>query len=569
MANNLGIDFGSTYTMLSYYDEVNQRVNAIQTENGSCYIPSVACLDEFGETLLMGQEARQEMTANHSLHPFRAFKMLLSEQDKGKLEAQGYADPYSPARITREFLEHFVSVACNACDTQQFDSAVICIPEVWTRTPSYMSGRSILLDICKQFGSKNQKLLKKIKVVTEPVAASAYYAHHYRKLHKAPYRGKLIIIDYGGGTLDITLTDVSPSPDGKSMMIDAFWRTGAGEHHPDRIGDAGLAYMEKVTALALEQAGFPNAPIDGHFLRVKDRLENKLMNSVNEITAAVNKYRLQPEKFGKDQREFTFAPYKGKKVIITYAMLYQVFESVIKPVLNKNLAELKQKLDKLHLDPRRDMEKIKIAVVGGFGQFPLVQKAVWDFFGYSGNDMDIAHGAEGGKQDAISFGAALIAAGEVTVSTYSRYSIGLRVTIQGKEYGQLAIKCRDHVDYDKMYPVGGAWQGVNYGGSTNPEDDPWVFAINDSDENFSTAYKMIPRPEICYKLQSDITPGYRYAFGFSMDESEIYTLHIVPWDPNAKKPIFERGYPFRLGNFNDIFGMNAIFDEKKMLKILK
>ena len=125
MAKNLGIDFGSTYTMLSYYYEINQRVNAIQTENGSCYIPSVACLDEFGETLLMGQEARQEMIANHSLHPFRAFKMLLSEQDKNQLKAQGYDETYPPARITREFLEHFVSIAGDACDTQQFDNAVI------------------------------------------------------------------------------------------------------------------------------------------------------------------------------------------------------------------------------------------------------------------------------------------------------------------------------------------------------------------------------------------------------------------------------------------------------------
>ena len=567
MAKNLGIDFGSTYTMLSYYDEINQRVNAIQTENGSCYIPSVACLDEFGETLLMGQEARQEMIANHSLHPFRAFKMLLSEQDKNQLKAQGYDETYPPARITREFLEHFVSIAGDACDTQQFDNAVICIPEVWTRTPSYMSGRSILLDICSKFGNPKQKLLKKIKVVTEPVAASAYYAHNYRKKNNAPYRGKLIIIDYGGGTLDITLTDVSPSPDGKSMMIDAFWRTGAGEHHPDRIGDAGLAYMEKVTALALEQAGFPNAPMDGHFLRVKDRLESQLMTRIKDISTAVKKYQLQPDKFGKDHSEFTFAPYRGKKVIITYAMLYQVFETVIKPVLNKNLAELKQKLDKMHLDPRRDMEKIKIAVVGGFGQYPLVQKAVWDFFGYSGTSMDITHGADGGKQDAISFGAALIAAGEVTVSTYSRYSLGLRVTVQGQEYGQFAIRCRDSVDYTRKYPVGGSWQGVNYGGSSNPKEVPWVFAISDNDENFSEAYRMVPRPEICYKLQNDINPG-RYAFGFSMDESEIYTLHIYPWDVNSKQPIFDRGYPLRLGNFNDIFGMNAIFNESEILRIL-
>lgn len=567
MAKNLGIDFGSTYTMLSYYDEVKKCVVPVQTEGVSCYIPSVACLDEFGETLLLGQDANQEILSNGS-SPLRGFKMLLSEQDPEKTAAQGYDTDYTPREVTRRFLEHFTKVAATACDTRQFDSTVICVPEIWTKDPSHMSGRSILLDICKAFDNGEQPLLNKIKVVTEPIAASAYYVHNYMKQNGTPYQGKLVIIDYGGGTLDITLTDVRPAPDGSSMMIDAFWRAGAGENHPGQIGDAGLAYMEKVTALALEKAGFADAPLDGAFMKVKDRLERRLMAGVTDISKAVARYRFQPEKFGADEREFTFCGYRGKRVSITYAMLYQVFESVIKPVLNEHLEELKKKLDKLDLDLHRDMDKIKIAVVGGFGQFPLVQKAVWDFFGYAGNAMDITYGAEGGKQDAISFGAALIAANEVTVSSNSRYSIGLRVTYQGRETFKYAIQCRKTVTYDKVYPVGDEWESVNYGGSSDPKEVPWIFAISDSDENYTEAYRMIPRQEVLDRLKSRTEPG-RYAFGFSMDESEIYTLHIYPWDHTAKKkPIFEKGESLRLGNFNDIFGMNAVFNEKDMLYTL-
>lgn len=567
MAKNLGIDFGSTYTMLSYYDKDNDRVNPIQLQNGSCYIPSIACEDPFGEGFLFGQAAKSEIIFNQ-LTPLRAFKMLLSEQDPKVLKKEGYDETNTPREITRSFLSHYTTAAAAQYHIQKYDSAVICIPEIWTRNPSLMSCRSILLDICREFGTKEQPLLGQIRVVTEPVAASAYYAHQFHKHNHKPYVGKLIIIDYGGGTLDITLTDVQPTRDGKTMMIDALYRTGSGENHGGRIGNAGLAYLEEVTRKALENVGFSNVPMDSGFLNVKDRLENELMSNVNKITQAVAKYRFNPSGFAQDETVFVTCGYRGKKVPISYGLLYRVFESLIKPVLNKNLEELKEKLNSLHLDPQQDMDKLRIAVVGGFGQFPLVQKAVWDFFGYTGNTMDITHGADGGKQDAISFGAALIAANEITVSNRSRYSIGMQLAINGKDTFEFAIRCRSEVKYDKVYPVGSDGESILYGGTAKPDDVPWVFAISDSDENFDDAYAMIPCQKTLDKLQREIEPG-RYVFGFSMDESEIYTLHICPVDPTTQLPDHDRGTPLRLGNFNDIFGMNAVFNKKKMLHRVK
>lgn len=567
MAKNLGIDFGSTYTMLSYYDKDNDRVTPIQLQNGSRYIPSIACENPYDEGFLYGQSAKSEISVNR-LTPLRAFKMLLSEQDPDVLQKEGYDGTVTPREVTRSFLSHYTTAAAEQCSTQKFDSAVICIPEIWTRNPSLMSCRSILLDICREFGTEHQPLLGQIRVVTEPVAASAYYVHQFHKHEGRPYVGKLIIIDYGGGTLDITLTDVQPARDGKTMMIDALCRTGSGENHDGRIGNAGLAYMEEVTRQALKDAGFPGVPMDSSFMIVKDRLENELMSNVGKITAAVSKYRFQPDKFESDESVFVTCGYRGKKIPITYGLLCRVFNSLIKPVLNENLAELKEKLDKLHLDPLRDMDKLRIAVVGGFGQFPLVQKAVWDFFGYTGNAMDITHGAAGGKQDAISFGAALIAANEITVSNRSRYSIGMYLSVDGKDSFEFAIRCRKEVKYGKVYPVGSDWESIRYGGTSKPDEVPWIFAISDSSENFDDAYKMTPRQEILDMLQEKIDPG-RYVFGFSMDESEIYTLHIYPVDLLTQRHDPSRGEILRLGNFNDIFGMNAVFNKNKMLHRIK
>ena len=73
------------------------------------------------------------------------------------------------------------------------------------------------------------------------------------------FNGHLLLIDYGGGTLDITLTEVK-SDGNMTMEIGYRESGGAGENHPDSFGDyyvgnAGIAYMQKVVMLAIEDSG--------------------------------------------------------------------------------------------------------------------------------------------------------------------------------------------------------------------------------------------------------------------------------------------------------------------------
>ncbi len=67
-------------------------------------------------------------------------------------------------------------------------------------------------------------------------------------------KGNVLIVDYGGGTLDLTLTQVSSEgKDQEAVEIEVKQRTGVGDNHPGRIGDAGIAYMEKVIRLAVAE----------------------------------------------------------------------------------------------------------------------------------------------------------------------------------------------------------------------------------------------------------------------------------------------------------------------------
>ena len=207
---NLGVDLGSTYSSFSTYNKDTHNVDLCRPGQGTPEaIPSIACLDD-DNAILTGYDARQHLlTTDPGARTFSAFKMLLTENNEELLQERGYGSDYTPRAIAKEFLSQQIDKVLNNYSVKKVENLVICVPEVWTTQTSVrqgkLDGRTILRDICaglKQVNAQN------IRIVSEPAAASAYFAHHYRRTNEkgANFSGSLLIIDYGGGTLDLTLT---------------------------------------------------------------------------------------------------------------------------------------------------------------------------------------------------------------------------------------------------------------------------------------------------------------------------------------------------------------------------
>lgn len=559
---NLGIDFGSTYSMLSYYNQVDDTVQAIQSQMGSKYIPSIACYD-YSNELLSGDAAKTFLASSPGWPSYRAFKMLLPECDPKRLERRGYSSECSPRHITREFLRQQLLMAMESCDVDRFENVIICIPAVWNKELYTMSGKAILRDICRELG-----MMDKVTVVSEPAAATACFVYNYRKNTRKFYDGLILIVDYGGGTLDITLTRVNTTrrTDGtQAMEIDVLGQTGAGENHGENIGDAGIAYMEGVVKLALQNAGISDSACDGFFLQTLNILEAALISNSGALEKRLRqKYVGVPEHMEDDDSVFTKIPYKGKPYPVTYADLYNTYQSVIQPVLAQQLQSISQDyLQPEGIDPRQTVNGFKIALVGGFGQFFLVQKQVMDYFHISDTLEDLRlkdiQGAGGGKQDAISFGAALIADNVVSMRKSAKLSIGLFTTRDGHDTFNYAIQYRNDLEYGRIYHVG---RPIFYGGpgTSSANKSPWVFAIGQG-KNLNKAYRMVPLPEKQAELEQ-IPANKAYHFGFSVDDSDVYTFHVIPLDMDTNREITDKATKLELGNFSDIFGPNVVYDER-------
>ena len=342
---NLGVDLGSTYSSFSTYDIVNKNVELckpVMSEPEA--IPSIACLNDDGK-MLTGYTARKYIQLDDpSARTFSAFKMLLTESNEKLLQERGFGTDYTPSAVAETFLRDQVNKILSSHADPGVDNLVICAPEVWTTQSAVrrgqLDGRTILRDICSRIPGVDRD---RIRIVSEPAAASAYFAYQYRRAVGSNFNGCLLIVDYGGGTLDLTLTEVHPQD--ASVEIKVLFRTGAGENVQGRTGNAGIAYMEHAVHLALEEGGCDPAellPCRPEFRKAVDVLEDRLMEQISPNTPD------QAGSMGEDYRKLwdtvdecgadlsdllnndeTFAAirYGGKRYPVTYAHLMRAYRA--------------------------------------------------------------------------------------------------------------------------------------------------------------------------------------------------------------------------------------------------
>lgn len=528
---NLGVDFGSTYTTLSRFSNSAGQLRDISLYEGTPFIPTVAA--EGKGKYFYGAEAKNK-TGKKGYQVFKAFKMLLPETDMIRLKMRGYDEEHLPDQITERFLDFCLQEALIRCGEKKIEKMVIGVPEVWFDHLETLDGRNVLRNICADLPYVDQ-----VQVVSEPAAASAFFAYNFYKNTGRNYSGHILLIDYGGGTLDITLTNVALR-DGENVEIRVEARTGAGENTEGKIGSAGIRYMEQVMMQGIAQSGCFSAEIetDGAFFKAVDTLEEELKTSRRVIKDIFDEYGLDDPDL--EEEEFTSIEYKGEEIPITYGLLLRVYKEVIEPVLAEqlNLMIGFMKEAKIRYDDS-DQEIFKIALVGGFGNFYLVDHQIRSTFRFSSMDKrtsDIIEYAED-REKSISLGAALVASDIIRIRNTAPYSIGFLGIDQDKANADYAFRYKDDIVFDQPYyphykndpekPI------AYYIGAT-----PNAFVVNHGTSS-KTAMLVYLKPKYIKQLEDMVRfadEQYQTAIiGFSLDASGILSVHIRPFNLFTKK----------------------------------
>ncbi|MFM9064319.1 MAG: Hsp70 family protein, partial [Pirellula sp.] len=204
----IGIDLGTTNSLCAVFQA--ERTVLIPSAHGRSLTPSVVARLEDGQ-ILVGDAAQELRVTKPQLCASR-FKRLMGTQETIQLGNQSFSAPELSSFVLRSLksdAEKFLS--------KPVSKAVITVPAYFNdlqRRATRFAGELAGLEV--------------VRVINEPTAAALTYGFYDRDLRK-----KLMVIDLGGGTFDVTIMQVF------ERMLEIIASAGesmlGGEDFTDRI----------------------------------------------------------------------------------------------------------------------------------------------------------------------------------------------------------------------------------------------------------------------------------------------------------------------------------------------
>jgi Fe-S protein assembly chaperone HscA len=351
MGRVVGIDLGTTFSLIAYLDAQTRAPVCIPGPYGSTLCPSVVSVGHDGK-VIVGEPARAKLLKQ----PERTIYSVKRLMGRGVADVQDELkifpfriDPgsdnvirvrlgdksFTAPEISAYILRELKSWA-EAYFKEPVDRAVITVPAYFNdaqRQATKDAGRLAGLEV--------------LRLVNEPTAAALAYGLHRQK------RGHVAVYDFGGGTFDISILKLISTNEGDIYQVLAT----NGDTHlgGDDIDNALLELARR------EIRDKFDVEFD-HRGEAIQTLRKSLIRAKHELSTAdktIVQYPLEAK--GMYIREITRAE----------------FDELIRPIIARTMAPVKMALADAKLAPK---EMDEVVLVGGSTRIPLVRKTVGDYF---------------------------------------------------------------------------------------------------------------------------------------------------------------------------------------------
>src|SRR3981081_2827117 len=217
MSRTVGIDLGTTYSLIAYQDKREGRPKCIPGPYGTPLCPSVVSVDADG-SIIVGEAARNRLLTQ----PERTIYSVKRLMGRGPADVQSELklfpfriDPssknvirvmlgdrvFTPPEISAFILRELKNWA-EAHFGETVDRAVITVPAYFNDAQ-----RQATKDAGKIAG------LEVLRLVNEPTAAALAYGLHEKQ------RGHVAVYDLGGGTFDISILKLISTGEGDIYQV--------------------------------------------------------------------------------------------------------------------------------------------------------------------------------------------------------------------------------------------------------------------------------------------------------------------------------------------------------------
>ena len=335
MSKVIGIDLGTSNSAAAVV-EAGQSVMIPSAEGttvgGGKAFPSYVAFTKEGQ-LLVGEPARRQAVTNPE-RTIIQIKRKMGTDYKVKIDDK----EYTPQQISAFILQKIKKDA-EAFLGERVEKAVITVPAYFDdaqRQATKDAGVIAGLDV--------------IRIINEPTAAALAYG-----IDKSDREEKILVFDFGGGTLDVTIMDFGQ---GVFQVVSTSGDTNLGGSDMDKaITDYIIEEFKKKEGIDLNEDKMA-------MVRVREAAEKAKIELSSTLETDVN-------------LPFIIADAQGPKHLqmkITRAKL----EELVKPVVEKCRSPLEQVIKDAKLNPS---DITRIILVGGPTRMPIVQKFVEDFIG--------------------------------------------------------------------------------------------------------------------------------------------------------------------------------------------
>ncbi|MDQ5868970.1 MAG: molecular chaperone DnaK [Thermoproteota archaeon] len=364
MGKIVGIDLGTSNSAAAVL--VGGKPTIIQAAEGTSVggkaFPSYVAFTKDGQ-LLVGEPARRQTITNPEGTVIAA-KRKMGTDFKFKV----YGKEYTPQQISAFILQKIKRDA-EAYLGETIDKAVITVPAYFNDNQ-----RQATKDAGEIAG------LQVVRIINEPTAASLAYG-----LDKANKDLKILVFDFGGGTLDVTIMEMG----GGVFQV----KSTSGD---TQLGgtDMDNTVVEYILQEFKNQSSLDVRNDKAALMRVREAAEKAKIELSNVITTEIN---------------LPFLAYdstSGPKNLVLQLSRSKL-EDLLRPIVERCRSPMMQALQDAKLNPT---EIEKIILIGGPTRMPIVRQLVTNVMGKE---------AEGGidPMEAVALGAAVqgaIIAGDVS-----------------------------------------------------------------------------------------------------------------------------------------------------------
>jgi len=351
MGRIVGIDLGTTNSLIAYIDPQTKKPVCITGPYGSTLCPSVVSLDPDGN-IVVGEPARRRLLtqAERSIYSvkrlmgrgvkdiqdeLKLFPFRLDPSPSNVIRVRLGDKVFTPPEISAFILRELKNWA-EAHFGETVDRAVITVPAYFNdaqRQASKDAGKIAGLDV--------------LRLVNEPTAAALAYGLHEKQ------RGKVAVYDLGGGTFDISVLKLISTEDGDIYQVLAT----NGDTHlgGDDIDNLLQAFVHERILQEDEIDFSPHGEIAQELRKTLIALKHQLSE--------------------KESATLRFPLPNGK--IFTQEFTRGSVDALIRPVVDRTMGPVKLALADATLKPE---EIDEVVLVGGTTRTPLVRMTVQDFF---------------------------------------------------------------------------------------------------------------------------------------------------------------------------------------------